>query len=166
VITVDPGEYYRTDFSGKYRTARTVGKLNRLLTDSGRRVMLVGPGRWGTSSPELGVPVNFAEISGISAICEVSSPDGRIMPELSYGSHFFQDLVEAEMFYAAIFDNRPGNTYRPDFFAAEPELLAELLGEAEAAGSPLRVYNTGKRKLVLKSDVITRRTVCAIFDSE
>lgn len=166
VITVEPGQYYRTDFSGKYRTARTVGKLNRLLAENGRRVMLIGPGRWGTSSPELGVPVNFAEISGISAICEVSYQDARVMPELSYGSHFFQDLVETGMFYAAIFDNRPGNVYRPDFFAAAPDRLAGLLGETEAAGSPIRVYDAGALKLQLKSDVITRRTVCGIFDPE
>ncbi len=167
VVLVDPAQYYKIDFNGKYRTARTVGKLNQLLTadDGGARVMLLGPGRWGTSSPELGVPVNFAEISGIAAICEVSYQDAHVMPELSYGSHFFQDLVEVGMFYAAIFDGRKDCAYRPDFFAAEPDLLSELLGEAEAENSAVRVYRTGNLKLRLKSDVITRRTVCGIFDA-
>ena len=69
------------------------------------------PGRVGTSSPELGVPVSFAQISGFSGICEVSDSRGGYMPELSFGSHMFQDLVEAGIFYCALWGDRRTISY-------------------------------------------------------
>lgn len=66
--------------------------------------MLIGPGRWGVTTPSLGVPVIFSEICNMAVICEVASTDAGFMPELSYGSHFFQDLVETGIFYVAMFD--------------------------------------------------------------
>ena len=68
-------------------------------------MMLVVPGRVGTSSPELGVPVTFSDISAFEAICEVEEKEAGYNPELSYGSHMFQDLVEADIFYTAVFAN-------------------------------------------------------------
>jgi hypothetical protein len=72
--------------------------------------MLMGPGRWGTTTPSLGVPVHFTELSGMSVICEVSSPEEGFMPALSYGSHFFQDLVETGIFYVAIWSVEGGSS--------------------------------------------------------
>ena len=68
-------------------------------------MMLIVPGRIGTSSPELGVPTTFADISEFEAVCEVEEKEAGYNPELSYGSHIFQDLVEAEILYTAIFNN-------------------------------------------------------------
>ena len=68
--------------------------------------MLMTPGRIGTSSPELGVPVAFGDISNFSIICEVADNRVGYMPELSYGSHMFQDLVEAEIIYCAIWNDK------------------------------------------------------------
>jgi len=65
--------------------------------------MLMGPGRWGTSTPSLGVPVRFSEINQMAALCEISYPGGNLMPELSYGSHFFMDLIEGQTYYIALF---------------------------------------------------------------
>ena len=69
------------------------------------RCLLFAPGRIGTSSPELGVPVSFANICNLSGIFEVGYSGAGYSPELSYGSHMFQDLVEAGIFYGAIFEN-------------------------------------------------------------
>ena len=66
---------------------------------------MIVPGRIGTSSPELGIPVVFADISHFSAILEESYSEVGYMPELSFGSHMFQDLVEAEIYYGALFEN-------------------------------------------------------------
>lgn len=68
-------------------------------------MLLMVPGRIGTSSPELGVPTTFADISEFEAICEIEEKKAGYNPELSYGSHIFQDLVEAEILYTAIFSN-------------------------------------------------------------
>ena len=65
---------------------------------------MIVPGRIGTSSPELGVPSSFADISEFNTIIEVSETEAGYMPELSYGSHIFQDLVEAEILYSAVFE--------------------------------------------------------------
>ena len=76
------------------------------------------PGRTGTSSPELGVSVVFGDISGFSENCEVSDNRAGYMPELSYGSHMFQDLVEARIRYHAVFNNHRTLEYHPDLFRA------------------------------------------------
>lgn len=69
---------------------------------SNQNLLLFVPGRIGTSSPELGVPVSFAAINHFCAICEMSDSEVGYMPELSYGSHMFPDLVEAEIFYTCV----------------------------------------------------------------
>lgn len=70
----------------------------------------------GTSSPELGVPVPFRSISNFSAVCEVSDSRAGYVPELSYGSHMFQDLVEAQILYGAVYNDRRTLSYHPDLF--------------------------------------------------
>ena len=101
VVQISPVEYYRCPYQMKPRAAQAVGAINRYYRNQGKRVILLAPGRLGTSSPELGVPVAFAEISGFSVLCEVSDSRAGYMPELSYGSHMFQDLVEADILYCA-----------------------------------------------------------------
>lgn len=161
VISVDPARYYEAELQVKYALARTIGELNRSLGSEGAKILLLGPGRWATTSPELGVPVSFAEISRMTAICEVSYEGGHIMPELSYGSHFFQDLVETGMFYAAIFENRPECRFRPRLLAEFP--AAEFPGGNDLPPGLLKVCDVRGRGLALKSDIPTRRTVCALF---
>ncbi len=163
VVVIDPAGYERLDLSGKYQTARVVGVLNRKLGIDGKKLMLVGPGRWGTSSPELGVPVKFVEISQVSVICEVSYEGGQVMPELSYGSHFFQDLVEAGMFYAAVFEGRDGSLFRPEIFENCRDILEEVVGSEPVMRGVVRVYGTKELGLRLKSDVLSGWTVCGIF---
>ncbi len=68
--------------------------------------LLMGPGRWGTTTPSLGVPVKFAEINNIAVLAEVAFSAGNLMPELSFGTHFFQDLVETNIFYIALFPDK------------------------------------------------------------
>ena len=77
-------------------------------------MMLIVPGRVGTSSPELGVPTAFSDISTFSVVCEVEETKAGYNPELSYGSHIFQDLVEAEIFYTAVFHNEKVIQYAPE----------------------------------------------------
>ena len=92
VVFVKTDAYLQLPEQGKYAVARQIGLINALL--KGKNAMLIGPGRWGTTTPSLGVPVHYTELSHMTAICEVASMEGGFMPELSYGSHFFQDLVE------------------------------------------------------------------------
>ena len=68
-------------------------------------MLLMVPGRIGTSSPELGIPVKFAGISQFCAIVEMDDDQSGYSPELSFGSHMFQDLVEAQILYIACMEN-------------------------------------------------------------
>lgn len=130
IISVDPREYYLADMNTKHNVARTIGKLNSEFKNLNKTIMLSGPGRWGTSSPELGVPVRFAEISEISVLCEVSYEGAGYMPELSFGSHFFQDLVEAEIFYCAIFENAEGVLFNEKLLTNCPSTSVMVSGSA------------------------------------
>ena len=104
VVFVDSRAYYEFPYKRKPDIAHIIGDINHHFRKSNQNLLLFVPGRIGTSSPELGVPVSFAAINHFCAICEMSDSEVGYMPELSYGSHMFQDLVEAEIFYTALFD--------------------------------------------------------------
>ena len=90
--------------SDKYNIARLVGKINKTINKRDEMpTILFGPGRWGTTTPAMGVPVTFSEIDNIAAIAEIAYKEGSLIPELSFGTHFFQDLVEMNIFYMAIY---------------------------------------------------------------
>lgn len=160
VLLVDPKQYYLASLNTKHSVARTIGKLNNILKASGKAIMLIGPGRWGTSSPELGVPVSFAEICNIKVLCEVSYEGAGYMPELSFGSHFFQDLVEAEIFYSAIFENRPDVTYSPVFLSGCPTVFDEIIGTQADVKPIITAYDTAMAKLTLLADAVAQKAVC------
>lgn len=126
VVQIDPVLYYEYPYHQKYDVAMAVEKVNQYYKGSGKNLLLMAPGRIGTSSPELGVPVTFRGISNFSAVCEVSDNRAGYMPELSYGSHMFQDLVEAEILYGAIYNNAKTLKYEPDLFCDEPDLFAQI----------------------------------------
>ena len=105
IVYVDPVAYYHMPYADKPAVAKMIGRVNWIYRDRDRHMMLVVPGRVGTSSPELGVPVTFSDISAFEAICEVEEKEAGYNPELSYGSHMFQDLVEADILYTAVFAN-------------------------------------------------------------
>ena len=103
VFYVDAVAYYRMPNKEKYRIKEALSAINWYYRDKNKKLILITPGRIGTSSPELGVPTSFADISEFNTVIEVSESKAGYMPELSYGSHFFQDLVEAGILYSAVF---------------------------------------------------------------
>ena len=105
IVYVDPVKYYSMPYQDKDKVAKTIGKVNWEMRGKGKHLLLMVPGRIGTSSPELGVPTAFSDISEFDAVCEIADSKVGYNPELSYGSHFFQDLVESGILYNAIFEN-------------------------------------------------------------
>ncbi|HCX65171.1 MAG TPA: hypothetical protein DHN33_08180 [Eubacteriaceae bacterium] len=116
--------------------------------------LLIGPGRWGTTTPSLGVPVRFAEISNAKVICEVAYPDEDLMPELSFGSHFFQDLVESDIFYAAVFQNYKENLFNPGYL--QKKNYEKM--DTEAKTNVVSVYRS--KGLEIFSDVVEQKVLC------
>lgn len=166
VIRIDPKAYYEFPYNKKSNVARTIGKINQYYKDKGKAVMLLVPGRLGTSSPELGVPVSFAEISNMKIACEVAYQGAGYMPELSFGSHFFQDLVETDIFYAAIFEDETTLVYNPDFFEKDKNILRDIVHADEELKDIIKVYAIENRGISLISDVLSGKTVCGIFKQD
>ena len=129
VVQIDPAKYNAFPYARKAEVASAVGRINRYYANTGKNLLLMAPGRVGTSSPELGVPTRFADISCFSEICEVSDSRTGFMPELSYGSHMFQDMVEAEMTYSAIWNDPRTLRYEPDLLADGRDLFPEICPE-------------------------------------
>ena len=133
VVYVDPKAYYQLPYADKPKAAGLIGKINWHMRGQKKHMLLIVPGRIGTSSPELGLPTTFADISEFEAICEVEEKAAGYNPELSYGSHIFQDLVEAQILYTAIFDNEKTRVFAPDKLSHFPRIdLAEWTGENAA----------------------------------
>jgi pyruvate,water dikinase len=103
--------------------------------------LLMGPGRWGTTSPELGVPVRFAEINNATVLCEMVTMHGGLVPDVSLGTHFFSDLVETDILYLALFPQREDNRLNEAFFDQQPNRLAELLPNAAEWAHCVRVID-------------------------
>lgn len=112
IVYVSPEVYWsRADF---HEVARAVGELNAKL--EGEDYLLVGPGRWGSSNPLLGVPVQYNELSNCGCLVEIGIPSKGVSPELSYGTHFFLDLDGDNILYLPVFDGAKNNVYNRDWF--------------------------------------------------
>lgn len=126
VVWIDPRAYDQiADATTKSQVARVVSRLNQRL--EGERFILMGPGRWGSANVDLGVKVTYADIHNASALIEVALARGDLAPEASYGTHFFQDLVEAQIFPLPLYPDDPDILFNWQFFDASPNALAELL---------------------------------------
>ena len=130
IVYVDPVEYYHLPYNEKPQIASLIGKINWKYRDQGKHLLLMIPGRIGTSSPELGVPTSFADISGFDAVCEMAESRAGYNPELSYGSHIFQDLVEAQILYMAVFPGDKTPHFQPELLMEETNTITEISGGA------------------------------------
>jgi hypothetical protein len=128
VVWVDPVKYYEMPYQDKNSIARLIGRINWHFRDLQKHMMLIVPGRIGTSSPELGVPTAFSDISAFEIICETEERRAGYNPELSYGSHIFQDLVEAEILYTAVFHNEKTIRFQPEKLYGSPDLTGQFEG--------------------------------------
>ncbi len=161
IIYVRPEAYESLPMTEKYDIARLVGILNRQIPDRLEiPTLLLGPGRWGTTTPSLGVPVSFSEINNIAVLGELAYEGGNLMPELSFGTHFFQDLVEGDIFYVAVFPQQEGFAFNKDVLEAMPNQLAALAPEKARYEDVVRVCDITEGRLRMMADVISQEAVC------
>ena len=126
ICYVDPHRYYEYPYAQKSSLSRVISDVNAYCRDKGKTAILIVPGRIGTSSPELGIPVVFADISHFTAILEEAYSEVGYMPELSFGSHMFQDLVEAEIYYGALFENEKKIEFNRDMLYEHDNILKDI----------------------------------------
>jgi hypothetical protein len=126
IVYIDPEGYSQVpDHVTRLELARVVGRLNKRL--EGEKFILMGPGRWGSSNLDLGVKVTYADIYNTKVIVEVPLTRDGSTAEASYGTHFFQDLVETGIFPLPITPGEDGETLNTRFLTGSPNALAELL---------------------------------------
>ena len=139
VVWVDPDEYARLpELDDLKAVGRAVGRMNKVLPR--RRFILMGPGRWGSRGDiRLGVSVTYSEINNTALLVEVGHQTGDYAPELSFGTHFFQDLVEARIRYLPLYPGQNGNVLDEVFFRGADNLLPELAPEFAHLADVVRV---------------------------
>ncbi len=163
VVYVEPQAYMDLPLTGKYDIARLVGKLNRQITDrEAEATIFLGPGRWGTTTPSLGIPVGFHEINNVAVLAEIAYEGGNLMPELSFGTHFFQDLVEGDIFYVALFPRRPGTVFNKSILDKMDNQLPAVLPEGEKYADVVRFLRFEPESLRIISDVTDQQVICLL----
>jgi len=141
VVYVDPERYAALpDAASMREVGRAVGRINHLLPR--RQFALLGPGRWGSRGDiKLGVPVTYADIKNTALLVEIARKYGNYVPDLSFGTHFFQDLVEAGIRYLPLYPDDDEEVFREEFLLGADNLLTELVPDLEELADVIRVID-------------------------
>jgi hypothetical protein len=141
IVYVDPERYAALPTADRLKSVgRAVGQVNKLLP--AKRFILLGPGRWGSRGDiKLGVPVNYSDISNAAMLVEIARRRGQFTPDLSFGTHFFQDLVEAKIRYLPLYPDEAGIRFHEEFLRGAPSVLLDLLPSAGPIADTLRVID-------------------------
>ena len=140
VVYIDPRVYAHIPGAHtRFEIGRVVGRLNQAL--AGAPFVLMGPGRWGTSNAMLGVKVTYADIYNTKVLIEIAHEGEGSVPELSYGTHFFLDLVEADIYPLPLYPDDPSAVYKEEFFTSAANALPQLLPADESYAPYLKVID-------------------------
>jgi hypothetical protein len=140
IVYVDPNVYQQLERSSDhYEVARNVGQLNKML--EGHTFILMGPGRWGSSDSMQGVPVTYADIFNSRALVELASKKGGYSSEPSYGTHFFQDLVESQIYPLAISAEVSEDHLNLDFIEQAADQLPSFLPTPNRASHCIKLIH-------------------------
>lgn len=153
VIFVDPDAYRRApNQTVKLEIGRAIGRLNKRL--EGNPFIIMGPGRWGSANIDLGVRVSYADIYNTRVLVEMSVATSDGAPALSYGTHFYQDLVEAGIYSLPLHLQDPRSRFDWPFFCESKNALQSLAPDEADLAPYLRVIDVpavaqGKRLTIL-----------------
>ena len=140
VVFVTPEGYFRLPTqAARAEMSQIIRQLNAALGD--KSFILVGPGRWGTANPDLGIHIGYGDIHHTRALVELAGQGIGQAPEASFGTHFFQDLVESNIYPLAIYLDDPGAVFNREFFYETPNRLREFLQEKSMFTDCIRVID-------------------------
>ena len=126
VLYVQPEGYFGLQsMDARMELVRAISRLNAAM--DGKRFICVGPGRWGSSNLDLGVPVTYGDIYHCRALVELAGQGVGAVPEPSLGTHFFQDLIEAQIYPLAIYLDDPASVFERKFFDEMPNRVEEMI---------------------------------------
>jgi hypothetical protein len=155
VVFVEPEAYFGLTPQSRTEVGRAVSRLNGRLPP--KTFICVGPGRWGTENSDLGVYVGYADICHAAALVELSGNRIGPAPEPSFGTHFFHDLTEAQIYSLAVRLDVEGSQFSRGFFYESPSCLAEWLSTSDEVAGALRLievaaYAPGRHLDVIMDD--------------
>ncbi|MDD5010670.1 MAG: PEP/pyruvate-binding domain-containing protein [Phycisphaerae bacterium] len=164
IIYISPHQYTKLKISERYELARLIGRLSHIDTEQDKTIMLLGPGRWGTSTPSLGVPVSYPEINTIRVLVEIVILNKEMSADISLGTHFFNDLIESDTLYLGLLSYKQDNLFRTDFFENAPNGLAEILPDTKEWANVLKVIDPQSacpdKKINLYANAIEQKFIC------
>ncbi len=139
IVYVDGDEYDRISSREKlFQVGRIIGQLNKELPK--KKFVLIGPGRWGSKGDiKLGVHVGYSDINNTAMLIEVAKSKQGYVPDLSFGTHFFQDLVEANIRYLPVYPDEPGVIFREDILSNSRNMLCKLVDQVDDFEKIIRV---------------------------
>ena len=141
LIYVVSSVYARLSEREKYEVAGLVGRIANLDRRESKTIMLLGPGRWGTTTASLGVPVGFADIRNVSVLCEIAEMHEGLVPDVSLGTHFFNDLIELDILYMAIYPEKCENIINRNFLNQTASCLKDIFPEDLKLSDAVRVFD-------------------------
>jgi predicted nucleotidyltransferase len=146
VVYVDPIKYGElSSHEELIQVGLAIGKLNKLLPK--RQFILMGPGRWGSRGDiRLGVNVTYSDINNTAVRMEIARGRNGYKPDLSFGTHFFQDLVEGQIRYLPLYPDDEGTTFNDRFFSSSTNLLADVLPEHSELSDTIRLIDVPREK--------------------
>lgn len=138
IVFVPPEGYFKLASLGlRTELARCIGHLNAALADE--KFICVGPGRWGSTNTDLGVPIDYGDIYHARALVELAGEGIGLPPEPSLGTHFFQDLLESQIYPLAILLDDAENIFKRSLFYGAPNRAAERIAVPEDLKDALRL---------------------------
>jgi hypothetical protein len=162
IVYVDPLTYDAVKTrERRVAMARVIGRVNHKLKP--RSFILIGPGRWGSNDIRLGVPVGYSDINRCCVLIEMARQKDGFCPEVSFGTHFFQDLIEAGIHYLPLYPDEEGNRFDEGFLTRTPNVLGDIVPNdadyaneirvihvpATAAGRKLRIVMDGEADMAV-----------------
>jgi hypothetical protein len=140
VIFVNPEGYYSLpSIAARNEIPVVISKLNALLGE--KTFICAGPGRWGSSNTDLGIYISYADIHNAGALVEISGTGIGPAPEPSLGTHFFQDLMEAQIYPLALSLDHEDVVFNQEFFYDAPNALADWVQVDEQIIKSLKVID-------------------------
>jgi hypothetical protein len=163
-VYVSPALYARLPVQARHEVARLLGTINHVGAATAGTVMMLGPGRWGTTSPHLGLPVTFTDINKVSILCEIVAMHENLVPDVSLGTHFLNEIVERNILYLALFPEQGDNFLSREFFEDSPNSLLELVPSAEHLEGVVRVIDSARvadgTTIRLNADAMGQKVLC------
>jgi hypothetical protein len=156
VLFVPPEAYYAMPTQAdRLALGRAIGRVNGLLAEE--IFICVGPGRWGTNNPDLGIRVSYSDIYHTRALIELSGKQIAMEPDPSFGTHFFQDMVESQIFPLALYLDDPNTIFDKDFFYQSKNQLLKIAPQEKQFADTLHLiavdsYRPGHMLDLLMSD--------------